>query len=111
MSTIAATRQRTVNLLWKQAGTLLHRDLAGMSRRDAARWASARDMTALGELVIAWLGGEIRQTPGHCGPPNRETIPLVPVLTTVNRAGLLTDNSHRAGSRDDDTWNAWVQGF
>ena len=32
---------------------------SGMSRRDAARWKSARTMTDLGELVIAWLNGEI----------------------------------------------------
>ena len=42
----------------------------------------------LGELVIAWLNGEIRETPGHCGPPAAETLPLIPALTVLNLRGL-----------------------
>lgn len=82
----------------------------GMSRSDRARWADASDWADLGDLVVAWLDGNITQTPGHCGPPDDETIPLIPVLTAVNRAGFITDNS-QAG---DDRWadcNAWVCGF
>lgn len=83
----------------------------GMSRADRARWASARTMAGLGELVIAWLHGEITQTPGHCGPPCDETIPLIPVLEILNRAGFVTDNSQLAETIDGRTWNTWVSGW
>ena len=105
MSTLAITRQRAVTWLRE------HLRIDGMSRADAARWASCRDMADLGEMVIAWLGGEVAQTPGHCGPPCAETIPLIPVLTAVNRAGFVTDNSQRADGRDGRTWKTWVIGF
>jgi hypothetical protein len=105
VSTLAITRQR--------AATRLREILRinRMSRADAARWASCRDMADLGEMVVAWLNGEVAQTPGHCGPPCDETIPLIPVLTAVNRAGFVTDNSQRAGCRAGRTCNAWVIGF
>jgi len=82
-----------------------------MSRADAARWKSATSMADLGELVIAWLHGEIIQTPGHCGPPCDETIPLIPSLTALNRAGFVTDNSQLAEFMGGRTWNTWVEGF
>lgn len=82
-----------------------------MKHADRARWKQAATAAYLGELVIAWLNGEIRETPAHLGPPAAETIPLIPVLTLVNRAGLVTDSSQLAGHRVDDAWNAWVCGF
>jgi len=105
MSTLAVTRQRAVTWLRDRLR------IDGMSRADAARWAACQTPADLGEMVIAWLGGEVAQTPGHCGPPCAETIPLIPVLTAVNRAGFVTDCSQRAGSRNGKTWNAWVSGF
>lgn len=83
----------------------------GMSRADAARWRRCSTMEDLGETVIAWLNGEVEQTPGHCGPPAAETIPLIPALTVLNRGAFITDNSQRADSRGDRTWNTWVCGF
>jgi len=83
----------------------------GMSRADAARWRTARTLDDLGDLVIAWLNGEVERTPGHCGPPDPETRPLIGVLTTVNRGGFVTDNSQLAESMDGRTWNTWVMGF
>jgi hypothetical protein len=83
-----------------------------MSRADAARWKSARTMADLGGLVIAWMLGEITQTPGHCGPPDEETYPLIPSLTILNRGGFVTDNSQLAETADDGrAWNTWVSGF
>jgi hypothetical protein len=85
---------------------------ARMSRADRRAWRPARTMEDLGELVIAWLHGEITQTPGHCGPPCGETVPLIPALEVINRGGLVTDNSQRAESADDGyTWNTWVSGW
>lgn len=86
-------------------------DLAAMSKKDAARWASARSMADLGEMVIEWLNGEIQQTPGHCAPPCDETIPLTSALIAINRGGFVTDNSQLAESRAGWTWNTWVEGF
>jgi hypothetical protein len=110
MSQLAITRQRAATWL-REHGERLYPALGGMSRKDAARWASAKDMAGLGETVVAWLHGEVAQTPGHCGPPCAETIPLISVLTLVNRAGVVTENSQRAGGRGDRIWNAWVEGF
>ena len=82
-----------------------------MNRADRRRWRQAQTLADLGELVIAWLNGEITQTPGHLGPPDPETIPLIPVLTAVNRAGFVTDNSQQAETHEGRTWEAWVSGF
>jgi hypothetical protein len=69
-------------------------------------------MTDLGELVVAWLNGDITQTPGHLGPPDPETIPLIGALTLANRAGFLTDCSQQAGEHEEGyLWEAWVTGF
>ena len=111
MSTLAIRRHRAVTRSRELLSAALRTDFTGMSRKDAARWASAQDMADLGELVVAWLNGELTQTPGHCGPPCAETVPLTSVLPAVNRAGFVTDNSQRAGSRAGRTWNTWVTGF
>jgi Domain of unknown function (DUF6919) len=89
-----------------------------MKRKDRRRWRQAETLADLGELVIAWLNGEIHETPSHCGAPYGETIPLIPVLTAVNRAGFITNGSQLAEtpsgpvSPDEGfAWNAWVDGF
>jgi len=78
-----------------------------MRRRDRERWASARTLADLGDVTVAWLAGEVRETPGHCGPPQAETIPYLGVLAAVNQAGFVTTNSQAAGP----SWEAWVDGF
>jgi hypothetical protein len=82
-----------------------------VKRADRAAWRSATTMADLGELVVAWLNGQLRQTPGHLGPPAAETIPLIPALTLANRAGFVTDNSQAADSHEGRVWEAWVTGF
>jgi hypothetical protein len=82
-----------------------------MNRADRKAWRSAGTLTDLGELVVRWLNGEIQQTPCHMGPPERETIPLIPALTVINRGGLITACSQRAETLNGDTWNTWVDGF
>lgn len=104
-------RARLVTAVRERGEAILSFNLTGMSRKDAARWRSARSMADLGELVIAWLDGEITQTPGHCGPPCDETIPLIPALTVINRGGFVTDCSQLAESMPGNTWNTWVDGF
>ena len=82
-----------------------------MKRADRAAWRSATTMADLGELVVAWLNGQLQQTPGHSGPPYVETIPLIPALTLANRAGFVTDNSQAAGGHEGRAWEAWVTWF
>ena len=103
---------RAASAVRDRAEALLMRlDVTRMSRADAARWRSARTMADLGELVIAWLNGEIERTPAHAGEPCEETIPLIPALTVINRGGFVTDNSQLAESADGETWNTNVDGF
>lgn len=82
-----------------------------MPRADCRAWASARSVSDLGERVIGWLHGDIKWTPGHCGPPCDETIPLIPALEILNRGGFVTDNSQLAETVDGRAWNAWVSGW
>lgn len=83
---------------------------ARLRRADARRWRSAASLADLGELVIAWMHRELADTPAHHGM-DPETIPLIPALTAVNRAGFITDNSQLAETTDYGTWNTWVTGF
>ena len=82
-----------------------------MKRADRKAWRSACTLDDLGELVVRWLNGEIEQTPCHTGPPERETIPLIPALTGINRAGFITTCSQLAETREGHAWNTWVDGF
>jgi hypothetical protein len=110
MQRFALWRTRAVFALREYGEAWLRLDFTSMSKHDRARWAGARSMADLGELVVAWLHGEIQQTPGHCAPPCDETIPLIPALTAANRAGFVTDNSQRADGWDWQ-WEAYVSGF
>jgi hypothetical protein len=82
-----------------------------VNRADRRAWRSARTWNALGALTVAWLRGELEQTPGHLGPPDPETIPLIPALTAANMAGFITTNSQRGDSDDSHAWEAWVCGL
>ncbi|GAA5083032.1 DUF6919 domain-containing protein [Streptomyces similanensis] len=63
-----------------------------MSRADRRRWASARTLGDLGELMALWLEGEIGSRPGYQPRygPDEETEHLVPVLAALCRAGYVT---------------------
>lgn len=82
-----------------------------MNRHDRARWRSARTLYDLGDLVVAWLHGEIAETPDHLAPPDPETIPLIPDLEVINRGGFVTDNSQAGRDDENCLCHAWVQGF
>jgi hypothetical protein len=51
--------------------------------------------------TLAWLRGDIPQTPHHFGPPMPETRALIPVLTKAVEAGLLTVNSQPSMDEPD----------
>jgi hypothetical protein len=84
-----------------------------MTAADASRWAAARTLPDLAALCIAWLDGDVSETPLYEGPPCEDKASLAAVLTAVNRAGYVTDNASRAGSDEsgEDVWNAWIEGF
>ena len=58
-------------------------------------WATARSLGGLGELVAQWLEGRISSIPTQVGEggPDPETLGLVAVLASFNRAGFVTENS------------------
>ena len=74
---------------------------------DAYRWASARTLPDLAALCIAWLDGEVYETPLYEGAPCEDKLSLATILTAVNRAGFVTDNAGRAGQYE----SAWVEGY
>lgn len=87
--------------------------MSTVSNADREKWASARTLTDLGELTAQWLEGRISSVPGFYGPPDEETVPLIPVLARLNRAGFVTDCS-QPGEIDgeyDCEQRAAVQGY
>jgi hypothetical protein len=87
-----------------------------VKRADRKQWRGARSLADVGALTVAWLNGELRETPSHCAPPDPETIPHIPALVAANLAGFVTENSQSASSPADveqygAQWNAWVGGF
>lgn len=71
-----------------------------IKKADRKAWASTCTLTDVGELTAQWLEGRISSVPGFCGAPDEETLPLVPVLARLNRAGYVTDCS-QPGEIDD----------
>lgn len=87
-----------------------------MKRADRKRWAGARSLADMGILTVAWLHGDLGQTPGYGAPADPETKPHIPVLAAANLAGFVTDNSQSASSPAEAEqhgwqWNAWVCGL
>jgi hypothetical protein len=74
-----------------------------------APWRSARTLADLGELTAQWLEGTIPAEPGYCGGPDEETVPLVPVLATLNRAGFVTTGSQPAFDGEGYDGARWQQ--
>jgi hypothetical protein len=75
---------------------------------------SVQTYTDLLQANIAFLEGQLLQSPYHLGPIDEETVPLLPKLTQLNRLGFLTVNSQPA--RNDvkfvqrtQTWSATRQ--
>jgi hypothetical protein len=84
-----------------------------VNRGDTARWQTAHSLGDLGELTALFLEGQLSETPSHGGPPDPETGPLIPVLTEVNRAGFVTEQSQPGIPPDADgsAQRANVSGF
>jgi hypothetical protein len=87
----------------------------GMSSADAERWRAACTLADLGELTAQWLEGKIRSFPGILPGfgPDEETIHLIPVLATVNRAGFVTEFSQPGMPGDEGGWaqRAAISGY
>jgi len=86
-----------------------------MKRADRKRWTTAASVPELGELTAMWLEGKIGH-PGYYGGPDDETLPHVPTLAAINRAGFVTYGSQPgvAETGFDGAWweqRAAVEGF
>lgn len=84
-----------------------------MRAGDWERWAACRTMEDLASMTVAWLHGEVRETPDNLAPPSAETIELIPALTAANRAGYLTECSQpgRPLAEDGNGQRAAVSGY
>ena len=63
------------------------------TRAARKRWAEARTLPELADLMALWLEGELPLWPGYGDGAADETTELIPVLARANRAGFLTDQS------------------
>jgi hypothetical protein len=75
-----------------------------VNRRDRDAWKSARTITDLGRLTARWLEGDLGDQPGCLDGPSAETLPLIPVLAVLNRAGYVTTASQPGIALDGDGW-------
>jgi hypothetical protein len=76
------------------------------------RWADAATLGQLGELVAEWLEGRIAgDIPFYGGPPDDETLPLVPALARLNRLGFVTEHSQPGEISDQGAQRASVSGY
>ncbi len=62
-------------------------------RADRRRWAAARTLPELADLMALWAEGDLSMWPGHPAEADEETTDLVPTLAAANRGGFLTDQS------------------
>src|ERR1700689_96809 len=82
-----------------------------MNRHDRQAWRTCRTLAEVGQMTARWLRGDVTEAPGHCGPPEPETIPHIEVLRAVNFSGFVTENSQSADSSEGQSWEAYVSGF
>ncbi|MCG0061714.1 hypothetical protein L0F81_00170 [Streptomyces tricolor] len=69
--------------------------MAGLRKKlqDRRRWASARTLPEMAQLMALWLEGELSMWPGYDDGAAEETAALIPTLAAANQAGFLTDQS------------------
>src|SRR4051794_36071352 len=63
------------------------------------------------KATIAFLRGELDQTPLHGGPPEPETAPLSPDLIELNQAGFVTTESQPGAIDPAGPQRAFVEGL
>ena len=81
--------------------------LPWISRADRRRWKAARTLVDLATLTAGWLDGTgVRSLPDYAPNwgPDGETVPLLPVLARLNRAGMLTTCS-QPGQDEGPGWD------
>jgi hypothetical protein len=76
-------------------------DAQMMRKYDLDRWASARTMPQLGQVMVAWLTGDVASRPGcrpGAGPPPEiaDDDTVRQALIAVNQTGLVTVNAQPA---------------
>lgn len=78
-------------------------------------WRNARTIADVGQVMAHWLTGEVRGWSGHDDGVDSETLPLLPTLVALNRAGFVTTNSqpgYAGVGYGGAHWRqkAWVEG-
>jgi len=74
------------------------------------RWEEPLHLVQVGELTALWLEGK-GWAPWNSGTPDGETVPLVPDLAAMNRAGYLTTCSQPGLGAAPDAQRAMVEGL
>jgi len=82
-------------------------------RADSDRWRSARTLADLAKLTVAWLNGEIQETPSHLAPPMPETVSPDPCPDSCQPRWFRTTQSQPGEALDDlgSAQRANVSGF
>lgn len=74
-------------------------------------WTSAATIPVLGELTAEWLDGRLPSHPLYHGRPDPETVELIPVLSALNRRGLVTTGSQPGLRHEQTEQRAFLDGF
>ncbi|MBO0871821.1 MAG: hypothetical protein J2P19_00350 [Pseudonocardia sp.] len=80
-------------------------------RADRRVWGEPTTLAGVGQVTARWLEGEVRTSMGYGAGPDPETVPLIPVLARLNRAGFVTINSQPGETGDGYFQRAWVAGL
>lgn len=72
-------------------------------------WSDARSIGDLGGAMAGWLEGRIPSHPGCSAGPDKETLPLVPVLARLNRRGYVTTMSQPGDGGEAADGQPWQQ--
>ena len=74
-------------------------------------WRTARTLEDLAQATIAFLRGDLGETPVHGGPPDPETAPLIADLMRMNAAGFITVDSQPGEVSPGWSQRAYVEGL
>ncbi len=84
-----------------------------MKRATRAMWRACRTLDDLGGMYARWLLREVDSQPYYMpgDGPDEETLPLIPTLVALNRAGFATVDSQPGALAPGWTQRAAVQGW
>jgi hypothetical protein len=86
---------------------LLDRD----KKRAMVPWNNVESFDAFGELMIAYLSGELFQNPWMVGPTDPETVPLLEKLRHINAQGFVTLQGQPGICDEYQEQHGYIMGF